>query len=125
MTDEVVYTLAVATGDPPNTEAVPDFLYNSATGAILDPAGLELVDIGSADVTEVDGAGPVLVSAEGRVESRELFVRFSEPVLGTGTGTGSDLIAADFFYQNNFNASVKCYRHRFCGRRRSSYQWSR
>ncbi len=83
--DQVTYTLTVAAGDPPNTDAVPDYLYSTATGAILDPAGLELVDIGSADITEVDGAAPVLVGAvtddadgDGKIDKYVITV--SEPI---------------------------------------------
>ncbi len=83
--DQVTYTLTVAPGDPPNTGAVPDYLYSAATGGILDPAGLELVDIGSADIAEVDGAAPVLVGAvtddadgDGKIDKYVITV--SEPI---------------------------------------------
>ena len=83
--DQVTYTLTVARGAPPNTGAVPDYLYSAARGGISDPAGLRLLDIGSADIAEVDGAAPVLVSAvtddadgDGKID--KYVITASEPI---------------------------------------------
>ena len=96
--DQVTYTLTVAPGAPPNTGDVPEYLYRSARGAISDPAGLPLLDVGSADIAELDGAAPVLVTAvtedadgDGKID--KYVITASEPIsiAGGAVSTGIGL----------------------------------
>ncbi len=78
-------TLDIVNGGVAGTD-VKDVLYTP--GSATDLAGNPLASISSGTVTEVDGAGPVLMSAR-TTDVTHITAKFSEDLLGS-TVTGSD-----------------------------------
>jgi len=103
---------ASALGHPWDTNAKPEVKYVNA-GGVKDAAGLQWVYFWDAvavnEVTTyptarvVDSAKPIIARATGQVNSKNLYVTFSEPVQEAGTG---NLITGDFTYYNVYNTGL-------------------
>jgi hypothetical protein len=67
----------------PDTDQTPELTYLGASCfqcGLTDLAGVPMLAIGTADLTEKDGAPPVIVSIQGFIHRDQLVMRFSEPV---------------------------------------------
>jgi hypothetical protein len=95
--DEIIY-LAFQEGTDLDTDQNPEIRTSPSPG-LKDLAGTELTEITSEDITEQDGAGPVLIIIEGNND--QLLLVFSEPVQSL-SGAGGIFQTADFTYYENF-----------------------
>ncbi len=86
---DVILFATNAKENDPDTDSTPDFNYDG-TNLILDTAENAMDEF--SDMTAVDTAKPVIVQAVGLVDSKKIYVTFSEPV---GVDTNNDLSLID------------------------------
>ncbi|MEA3189589.1 MAG: hypothetical protein QOD77_171 [Thermoplasmata archaeon] len=93
--------LNLAPGYSYDTGEKPDVTYpkGGAVGVIQDQAGNKLGKIVTSDVSERDGAKPVLVSAYGFDGATNIILTFSEKV--SGSRADKNLALADLFYEDS------------------------
>lgn len=93
--------LNLAPGYGYDTGEKPDITYpkGGAVGVIQDQAGNKLPTVSTGDVSERDGAKPVLVSAYGYDGATSIILTFSEKVSGSKSDKG--LALADLYYEDS------------------------
>lgn len=104
---------ASAVGHPWDTDATPDLTYIDGAG-VKDAAGntwtyfWDTVPAPDAAVTKMtnigDKAKPIIARATGQVNSKNLYITFSEPT--TGNGGGGAFAGADLQYHNIYNTGL-------------------
>lgn len=81
-----------------DTSSAPD--VTAPTPGLQSTAGIGLAEVGTTDVTEEDGAAPVIALLNARVGNSTLPVHFYEPVYGSVNGSGA-ISSGAFSWINN------------------------